>query len=203
MDGAVGTVRDLLFDDAELAVLAIHLTKGQVESSPEVDLPQPVSRQQFLDLNEHYGWPATWTDDPLLGTTYIGTRLQVRVEEEHREQQPERSGGDRHLRNASEVTGYRLLAQDGEVGHVEDLFADDQSWAIRYLLVDTRNWLAGREVTLATDWIERVGRTDGLVQVQVTREQVKDSPEYDPGPPPSRDYEPGLYQHYGFPGYWI
>jgi hypothetical protein len=233
-DGAAGTVRDFLFDDAKWtvryvvidtgpwlfgrrvlispvalgrpaadeAILPVRLPQGQVESAPEIDLAQPVSRQQLRDLNEHYGWPATWTDDPLLGTTYIGTRPQIRAEEGQDEQAPEPADGDRHLRSANEVISYRIVAQDGEIGHVEDLFANDEGWAVRYFLVDTRSWLPGRKVILATDWIERVGWTDGLVQVQVTQEQVRDSPEYDPKPPPSREYEADLYRHYRFPAYW-
>jgi hypothetical protein len=51
---------------------------------------------------------------------------------------------DPHLRSAKEVTGYRLHTTGGSIGHVEDFLLDSVSWAIRYLVVDTRNWLPGR-----------------------------------------------------------
>jgi hypothetical protein len=185
------------------AILPVDLSQEQVENSPEVDLERPVSRHQLLDLNEHYGWPATWTGAPLLGTTYIGTRPEISVERDQEQQDAEPPSGERHLRSVREVVGYRLEATDGAIGHVKDLFADETAWALRYLVVDTRNWLPGRDVLLATEWINRIGWTDGLVQVKVTKEQVRNSPEYDPEPPVSRDYEANLHGYYGFPGYWV
>jgi hypothetical protein len=84
---------------AEEAILAVKLTQQHVENSPDIGLAQPVLRQQLCDLNEHYGWPATWTDDLLLGTTYIGTRPRIHVDE----QQAESPNGDRHLCSANEA----------------------------------------------------------------------------------------------------
>lgn len=44
------------------------------------------------------------------------------------------------LRNVSEIINYVLLAKDGEIGHVEDFAADDKTWDLRYVLVNTSNW---------------------------------------------------------------
>ena len=32
---------------------------------------------------------------------------------------------------------------DGEIGHVEDFIVDDETWAIRYLVVATRDYAVG------------------------------------------------------------
>jgi hypothetical protein len=55
---------------------------------------------------------------------------------------PEKS----HLRSVKEVIGYHIQATDGDIGHVEDFVVDDEVWALRYVVVDTRNWLPGRKV---------------------------------------------------------
>ena len=67
---------------------------------------------------------------------------------------------DPHLRSTKDVIGHSIQALDGEIGHVEDFVVDDETWIIRYLVVDTRNWLPGKRVLIATDWIDAsVGRT--------------------------------------------
>jgi hypothetical protein len=82
------------------------------------------------------------------------------------------------------VTGYHIQATDGAIGHVEDFLVDDQSWTIRYLLVDTTNWWAGRKVLVAPAWITRVDWGESKVHVTVTRAQIQKIPEYEPARPP-------------------
>lgn len=86
---------------------------------------------------------------------------------------------------------------------MEDFFADEGDWRIRYMLVDTRNWLPGRKVLVGTDWIESIDWTERNVYVTVASEQVENSPEYDPRAPLTRSYETDLYTHYQAPGYWL
>jgi hypothetical protein len=107
-----------------------------------------------------------------------------------------------HLRSANEVSGYRIAAADGELGHVEDFFVELDSWAIRYLLVDPRNWWPGKHVLVAPDWITGVDWRGATVQVDVSKEAVRNAPEYDPSGWPDRGYEGRLYEHYRRPGYW-
>jgi hypothetical protein len=189
-------------------VFPVRLRKEQVEQSPEIDLDGPIANRDLGALHHHYGWPATWSEGELLGTTYIGTRPEITPGWESREthttpeNEPQRPV-DRHLRSARDIMGYGIEAIDGDIGHVDDLFIDESGWIIRYLLVDTRDWLPGRGVLIATDWVKRVGWTDNTIQVDLTQEQVEDSPEYDPEPPLARDYEVELYDYYGLPGYWV
>jgi hypothetical protein len=53
--------------------------------------------------------------------------------------------------------GNHVHATDGDIGHVEDLLVDDQTRAIRYMIVDTGNWWGGHHVLVAPQWIEAVG----------------------------------------------
>lgn len=188
--------------------IQVALTKSQVEHSPDIDLDQPVSKQQIVELHEYYGWPAYWGGSAMMGTATPGVYPMImagadQVEQEMKEEgATEKHRGDPHLRSARAVDGYDIHALDGEIGHVEDYFVDERDWVVRYLLVDTKDWLPGRDVLISPTWIERVNWAETAVHVALTRAQVEASPEYDPDEPPAREYEVVLYQHYGYPGYW-
>jgi hypothetical protein len=100
------------------------------------------------------------------------------------------------------VSGYNIEAVDGDIGHVDDFFVDDVDWVIRYLLVDTRDWLPGRQVLISPRWIEDVNWANTAVEVGLSQAQVETSPEYDPQEPLGREYEVELHEHYGRRGYW-
>jgi len=109
---------------------------------------------------------------------------------------------DSHLRSGREVTGYHIQGSDDAVGHVEDFLFDDDSWAIRYLAADTRNWLPGKHVLISPQWILEVSWPERLVVVELKREEIEASPQYDPKHLPSRGDEANLHRHYHRPGYW-
>lgn len=188
--------------------LRVGLTKSEVEHSPDINLDKPVSKQQIVELHEYYGWPAYWGGSMTMGTATPGVYPMIlagvdQVEGEMKDGGPsEKYRGDPHLRSTREVSGYDIQALDGEIGHVEDFFVSDKDWAVRYLLVDTRDWLPGREVLIAPAWIERVDWADRAVYVGLKREEVETSPEYDPESPPGREHEMRLYEHYRRRGYW-
>jgi sporulation protein YlmC with PRC-barrel domain len=110
---------------------------------------------------------------------------------------------DAHLRSTHDVSGRHIQATDGEIGHVEDFIIDDETWAIRYLIVDTKNWWPGKKVLVSPQWIERVSWSESKVFVNLSCETIKQSPEYRDDSVLTRDYETGLYRHYDRPGYWI
>jgi hypothetical protein len=114
----------------------------------------------------------------------------------------EEQKSDPHLRSTREVIGYHIQATDGEIGHVEDFVLNDEIWSIYYMVVDTRNWLPGREVILSTSWIEEVDWIERHVHVNLSQEAVENSPEFDPSVPVNREYEIRLYDYYGRPKYW-
>ena len=49
-----------------------------------------------------------------------------------------------HLHGVASVKGYYVHAVDGDIGHVENILADDTNWEIRYFVIATRNWWPGR-----------------------------------------------------------
>nr|MDA3874404.1 PRC-barrel domain-containing protein [Kiritimatiellia bacterium] len=88
------------------------------------------------------------------------------------------------------------------IGYVDDFIVDTQTWAIRYLVVNTRNWLPGKKVLLSPKWIERVSWSESKVFVNLSRDAVKQSPEYTEESLLTREYEIVLHGHYNRPGYW-
>lgn len=189
--------------------LPVDLSREQIQSSPDIDTDQPVSRQHQLTLHRHYGWPFYWSQPTPMGgplmahpdAAAIPTRISP-PDAASANDAPKISG-DPHLRSLREVQGYHIQAKDDRVGHVDDLLFSDEDWIVRYLVVDTRNWLPGKKVLLPPDWrVERISWSDRTVIVDLDREAIRGAPEFEPELPVSRDYEQRLYDHYGRPGYW-
>jgi hypothetical protein len=115
---------------------------------------------------------------------------------------PPRTADDCHLRSSNAVVGYQVHATDGDIGHVDDLLIDDQTWAIRYLIVDTHRWWSGHRVLVAPKWIDDVSWSVATVSVDLTRDAIKGAPPYDEEAQLDRQREQALHDHYDRPGYW-
>ena len=102
-----------------------------------------------------------------------------------------------HLRSNSELTGYDIQATNGAVGHVEDLVVDDDTWAVRYIEVDTRNWLPGKKVLLQIMRIDHIGWAERSVTVMLAKQAIESAPPYDPLKLITPAYEVQLFKHYG------
>ena len=106
------------------------------------------------------------------------------------------------LWNASTINGYDIVASDGCLGTVNDLLFEDAGWTIRWLVVDTGNWLSGRKVLLP---VSALGKPDPSLRqfpVKLTMRQVKDSPDVGTDQPVSRQIEENVYSYYGWDPYW-
>jgi uncharacterized protein YrrD len=194
--------------DLEHKRITATLTKAQVEKSPDIDTDKPVSRQHEAAYHGYYGYAPYWAGSFLWGEypyPSVGSEpalSAVDLECEPRWNWEVKEPGDPHLRSARAVTGYHIHATDGDIGHVEDFLVDDRSWTIRYMIVSTTNWWPGKKVLVAPPWVERVDWDLSKVHATLTREQIKNSPEYDPARPVERAYEAELHGHYGQPRYW-
>lgn len=101
-----------------------------------------------------------------------------------------------------DLYGHPLSATDGDIGHVQDFYFDDKNWAIRYLVVNTGNWLTGRLVLLSPHAFLSLEPKDEILQVNLSRKQIANSPSIATHRPVSRQYEEDYYQYYGWPAYW-
>ncbi len=191
--------------DWEAKCLDVALTKSQVEHSPNVNTHQPVSRQYEAAFHGYYGYSRYWGGPYLWGTAFspAGLALPADAAPETVAHRVARESEDSHLRSGEAVIGYDIVATDGEIGHVDNFLMDDEAWAIRYVEVATRNWWPGRKVLISPAWVERVSWTDSRVYVGLSRETIRNGPEYDDATPITREYENRLHLHYGRPPYWL
>ncbi|MDG6221488.1 MAG: hypothetical protein QCI38_08600 [Candidatus Thermoplasmatota archaeon] len=117
---------------------------------PDVNTIKPVSRQKESDWRKNMGHP---------------------VEERK---------GDPHLRETKEILGYQIINEDGPVGFVEDLLAEDTAaWDISYMGVKTGR-LFGKDALISPECVENISWTEEKIKIGMSKEAVEDSPEYNP-----------------------
>ena len=186
----------------------VALDRQKVKDSPSIDTQQSVSRQHELDYVSYYDYPPYWEgsgfwgmgDYPLLP---INGPTPAELATDQMVQQRQLASADSHLRSGAKVIGYDIHASDGNMGHIVDFVFDDTSWVIRYLVIDTRNWWpGGKKVLVATHWIDDIDWTTRSAHVSLTREQIKNNPEYNEAVPVSREYETQLHSAYKRTSYW-
>ncbi len=83
------------------------------------------------------------------------------------------------LHKTQKVIGFHIHATDGEIGHLDELLFDEAGWGIRYLVVDTSNWLGGRSVLIGATMVEKLDSPGQLIYVKLTREQIEKGPSVD------------------------
>ncbi len=177
--------------------MPVYLTRKQIKESPPLDEHAPVSRQYEMSYHQTYALPLYWVGNQLWGA-YPDPSGVVHPMSDNpvvmTADEPEVKEG--HIRSSSEMVGYHISATDGDLGHVDDFLVDDVTWALRYLVVDTRNWLPGRKVLLPPQWLKSVQWVDRKVQVDLDATSIKNCPEYDATQPFKRSHEINLYEHY-------
>jgi hypothetical protein len=231
IDGKIGEVKEFYFDDRHWAIrylvadtggwlpgrqvllspyalgavnhekrqVAVALTKKQIADSPSLDTDKPVSRQFESYYHGYYGWPMYWKGPHMWGAY----PTIVRDHAKWKDSPGTEKALNPHLRSTREVGDYHIHATDGDIGHVEDFIIDNETWAIRYLIIDTHNWWPGKKVLVSPQWIKNVSWGDSKVFVNLTRELIKSSPEYPGEHALTRDYESGLHHHYKRQEYWV
>lgn len=106
-------------------------------------------------------------------------------------------------KNIDSMIGFSIMAVDGELGKVKDFYFDDESWTIRYMVVQTGRWLLGRKVLISFASLKKINCDLADFQVDLTCEQVRNSPDVDTAKPVCRQHEEELHKHYMLPPYWI
>ncbi len=122
------------------------------------------------------------------------------VRREADEETPPVDGAD-HLHGLASITGYHVHALDGDIGHVENVLADDANWEIRYLVVATRNWWPGKVVQLSPYAVKDIDWFGRSINMNVSRDQVRSAPAWDPLAAIDAVSEEQLHRHFGWPGY--
>jgi hypothetical protein len=161
-------------------VLRVNLTRKRIEDRPSIESHKPVSRQHEEEYYRYYGWTYYWEGSGLWGLSgfpilelppnpLLDEPTSAKV---HAPESP-----DAHLRSARAVKGYHIHASDGPIGHVCDFMMDDQSWAIRELVVKTGHRFSGKEMRIPTSQVNRVSYEESAVFVNLSKAAVERSPE--------------------------
>ena len=226
-DGEIGSVQEVYFDDRNWAIrylvvkaggwllsrevllapaavaeindahrtMKVALTKAQIRRAPPIEAAKPLSRDYEEAYFRHFQWAPYWEPGPTewassvpypeMPPLPIDTTL------------PADAPKNPHLRSSREITGYDIQAMNGAIGHVEDLVVDDETWTVRYIEVDTRNWLPGKNVLLQMMRIDHISWVDRSVAVMLSRQAIESAPAYDPSKLITPSYEVQLFKHYG------
>jgi uncharacterized protein YrrD len=186
--------------------VAVALSKDDIKNSPSIHTDEPVSRQFEIALADHFRWPYYWDPYPSgVGVPPMIPSLQhapATADVRGAESEDFQPQGDPNLRSATEVEGYHVSAQDGEIGHIDDFLVSDTDWTIRYLVVATRNWWPGKKVLVGPAWTRGIDWSQQKLLVDAKRETIKAAPEYESGMILEEALERRIFQHYGKQPYW-
>ena len=191
------------FNDDAQAFLT-NLSLQTVNDSPSPEAHRPVSRQYEERLNLHYGWESYW-GHPIypwanLYAYPLGVRPYVMPQDEsvtahavgdHAEKQ-----GDAHLRSRKEIHGYGIIATDGLIGEINDVLIEPGSWRITHLVADTRTWWPGKHVVIDRGMVRKINWFDRRVELDLTRAELRNSPEYRPGMTVVEEYQREISAYY-------
>lgn len=191
-----------MMSSGEALELTVNLTRIEIEAGPRAHEDDPVSSDMQALLYDYYGWDPNW------GVTHFGAVLpnpesEIVLDAARRAteaQIPPLDGADR-LHGVASIKGYYVHAVDGDIGHVENVVADDANWEIRYFVIATRNWLPGKIVQLSPYAVKNIDWFGEHINMNVTRDQVRSAPAWDPLAMMDKASEDALHSHFGWPGY--
>jgi hypothetical protein len=106
------------------------------------------------------------------------------------------------FRSLGDLIGASMIATDGEIGRICNFLFDDQSWNIRYSVVDVGRWLTRREVVISVSAIDQPDWKTKTLRARLTKEQLRDGPDVDSKKPVSRQQEIAMREYFGWPAYW-
>jgi uncharacterized protein YrrD len=190
--------------EAGTRAFSVHLTRQQVSDSPKIETDLPVSRHQEAHVYNHYDWNPYWTSGFAPVSNAIATPLRLPFARGDVPPRYQDNGtdavqdeGDPNLRSIAAVTGYHIVATDGDIGHVEDFLIDDESWHLSFMTVDTKNWLPGARVLLPVQMIREIDWFNKQLHVNADRQKVKGSPLYDPQMTSDGPFNDRSHQYFG------
>lgn len=197
LSGRVVLISPIAIGNADWAarLLPVSLTMEQVRGSPDIDTEKPVSRKHEQSHLGYYGYPYYWEGAGLWGScmapgmlmpspVYGGNNTQSRREQTEYAQgsasmdAQAHPRGDPHLYSCKTVMHYHVHATDGDIGHVYGLLVDEDTWAIRYVVLGTSHWWIGHKVLISPRWISAVRWPEATISVDLNRDSVRNAPPY-------------------------
>ncbi len=106
------------------------------------------------------------------------------------------------LQSVNDLKGFDIIATDGEIGSIEEFYFEDSSLVVRYLVANTGSWLTGKQNLILPHAITHLDREKRTIHVDLTKDQVIESPGIDKHQPVSRQMEKLVSDYYGERYYW-
>jgi uncharacterized protein YrrD len=159
-DGEIGTLEDFYFEEAGWNVRYLLVDTGSWFDGKRVLLSPSAVQGDWGRTGVH----VNLSRDDVRNSPALDDGATAEV-------------ADERLDSVKTTSGYHIRARNGEIGHVDDFLIGQDSWRIRYLLVDTSNWIGGRSVIVSSDAVERVDKEDNQIYVAADRDAIKNAPE--------------------------
>jgi hypothetical protein len=159
-DGEIGTLEDFYFEEAGWNVRYLLVDTGPWFNGKRVLLSPSAVQGDWGRTGVH----VNLSRDDVRNSPALDDEAMPDVEDER-------------LDSVKTTSGYHIRARNGEIGHVDDFLIGQDSWRIRYLLVDTSNWIGGRSVIVSSDAVERVDKEDSQIYVAADRDAIENAPE--------------------------
>ncbi|HYX32265.1 MAG TPA: hypothetical protein VE954_04075 [Oligoflexus sp.] len=179
-----------------------NLTKRQIMDSPAFDSEKTVSRQHEQSLSEYYRWSPYWSM-PMRAYHWSGIYMYPSypadaADDDNRRDDPADPGQEQdvHLRSFNEVKKYALRATDGDIGELDDLLIEPETWRITHVIADARKWWPGGQVVIDRGLVEDISWNDRNIVVSMTRDEVKNAPPYDRNQGITESYQMSLSHYY-------
>jgi hypothetical protein len=191
LDGHLGTVSDLLFDDSSWKLRWLVVSTRDWFPNHEVLLPVSVlrypdpTRRQFgvtLTVQQIQDSPHLDGDLPVSRQVEVGSPLHHTAAGSPTGYAvlSESKPNDPHLRSMEAVIGHRVHAIDGLIGHVDDFLINDADWSVRFVKVDTRNWGPTQRALLPPRLIRKIDWLARAVHLEVDRREIENRSLHDP-----------------------
>jgi uncharacterized protein YrrD len=189
----------------------VNLNREQVRNSPDVNLATPVSRGAENEVVRYYSSPRYWdmeqpgqggiTHIPSQGRMVVLSGREMAEGRRGEEAEARRIPDAQYLFSSRDLLKYDTRALDGKLGDIDDLIIDTNTWDIRYLAVDTGTIMAGKRALVPPQKIDSINDEDNEVTLDLTKDAVRNSPDYDPRRPIDMDLQRRLSEHYNLGAY--
>lgn len=179
-------------------VLTTSVARERIEASPEFEPTGRITRVDEERLHSHFGWEPYWRGEFIWPSPYSYPTEVPHSPEFEAARHPATmiQEEETSLRSFEELKRFGLRATDGDVGEVKDLFLDPEAWRITHVVADAKPWWPGGDVVIDVSLTQEIDAGDEVLVIDLTKDQVKESPAYDADVPFSDDYLLGLSGYY-------
>jgi len=169
--------------------LKIQLTKDEIHKCPVNSSAKPVYIQQKENAELLYSTTQSFGGfDSRFETVVFPPSPSINSREDEKGENP-------HFRSSREISGYKILTEDGVEGKVEDLLFDDRLWNIRFLLIRPDTGSDQETRLLIAFWVDHIEWEIETIYLGCRGDYLMRCPKFDPSKHVNISYEDFL-DHY-------